>query len=299
MTKAVFLTTNTNDCVNHIDAWRYSFGEPVGTITFDASHGIAERLDASLISRISKLTPDIIFYIGAFRGVGVPKLPTFSAINEIAPLINIVSDAADPPWHQVLRLCAARGCFSAQVSIDGFMQKGLIDIGVLTPVDPRKFSKSAARDILCGFSGGIPAAPSNHPRRLVLSPLIDSGIVKLRRRTKATYDEHVMFMLSCRMIINSSFTGSAKTHHMKGRVLESGHAGCCLLESEGSPIGDWFPDDCYFLYRDPPEAAHLIKTLTDDQIEHAAERLQEEVRARFMPAMIYGEILKNVGLSVS
>jgi hypothetical protein len=98
------------------------------------------------------------------------------------------------------------------------------------------------------------------------------------------------------MMLNISYTGSQLTHHIKGRVLESGWAGCALLESAGSPIAEWFPEDCYFTWRDAKEAAAIIRDATDEEIAHRAERLAKEVRARYSAKLIYGEILRRIGL---
>jgi hypothetical protein len=99
------------------------------------------------------------------------------------------------------------------------------------------------------------------------------------------------------MVINTSMTGSGDAHHIKGRVIEAGWAGCCLLEQEGSPIWQWFPPDCYVLYRDPRDAASIIENLDDDTIALKSARLAQEVRERFTPRQIYGEMLRRVGRS--
>jgi hypothetical protein len=95
-------------------------------------------------------------------------------------------------------------------------------------------------------------------------------------------------------LLNVSFTGSGQRHHVKGRVLEAGFAGCALLESEGSLIGNWFPSDCYVTYKDPRDAADIARDMDDHTIERLSRRLSEEVKGRFHPSIIYGDIVKMV-----
>ena len=119
----------------------------------------------------------------------------------------------------------------------------------------------------------------------------------IRDRTEGdSYREHVQFMKRCRMIINISDTGSGQRHHVKGRILEAGFAGCALLEDAESPIGDWFPPDCYITYRDPRHAAELIEGLPDEAIDAAARALAAHVREHYGAAKIYGEIIERAGL---
>ena len=66
------------------------------------------------------------------------------------------------------------------------------------------------------------------------------------------------------MVLNTSWTGSDR-HHIKGRVLEAGWAGCALLEQAESPIAKWFPR-IVILLGDAKEAAEIIKNASDDEI---------------------------------
>lgn len=288
--KALFLTTKTSDCFNHVRGWVSAFG-PAEHMTFNYGGGI--RNDWKFVDVANEIEPDIIFYIGAQSGINLPRRDTFLKLRESAPLINICSDAADYPWHPTLIKYREEGCFDAQVALDG-ARAAPVDIATLTPVDPYPFGAddgiSVPRDIRCGFSGSV----GEGPRGKILDALGTDVQIRNRVDGQDNYQDHADFMRKCRLIINSSFTGTGERHHVKGRVLEAGWAGCALLESEGSPIGEWFPEDCYFIYKDAAHAANLIRNLSDGEIEHAASRLSEIIRERYTAAKIYGEILDRV-----
>lgn len=293
MTRALFLTTKTNDCDNHVRAWNAFSRVPAVHYAFD-HRGL--NSDWRTIEIAAETKPEIIFYIGACEAPGNPTIATFVALRAIAPSVNICSDAADRPWHRVLEFYRKRGCFDLQVSIDGATEAP-VDLATLTPVDPRPFAGQGLRDIRCGFSGTV--GRWNQRSETVKALAWFGGLTVRDRGGVDSYEDHARFLKRCRMVLNISFTGTGHAHHVKGRVLETGWAGGCLLESEGSPIAEWFPEGCWISYRDPPHAAHLIATLDDATIERTAARLAHEVRARFSPGTIYGEMLAHVDRSLA
>ncbi len=210
-------------------------------------------------------------------------------------MINLCSDAQDKPWHGVLDVYKKHNCFDLQVSLDGGKYHAL-DMSTLTPVDPTLYNGTAKRDIRCGFSGAVGTMGD---RSEIIHSLEWFGGLTVRGRTlKGGYEDHVKFMRRCKMILNTSWTGTGDAHHIKGRVLETGWAGGALLEMSESPIEKWFPKDCYFTWRNAKEAAEIIADASDKEISQKAKRLSEEVRRRFSAKMIYGEILKRVGITL-
>ena len=240
------------------------------------------------------MKPDVIFYIGANQAPGNPRSETLRALRKIAPTVLLCSDAADTPWHPVLRQYRKLECFDLLVALDGSRTQ-YVGMAVLTPVSPEMFSGvDEPRDIRCGFSGTVGRW---NARSETINALEWFGDLTVRRReTVDGYDDHARFMRRCRMILNLSYTGSQLSHHIKGRVIEAGLSGCALLESAGSPIADWFPEGCWFTFRDPPEAAAMIRDLSDAEIEKAASALSGFVREHYMPKHIYGSILEKLGL---
>ena len=289
--RAMFLTTETVDCANHVRAWN--------SLGFQAEHVIFHyksiNNDWQLIEKAREYQPDAMFYIGAHNGSGIPGIKTLCKLHEIAPLIHLCSDAADAPWHSGLTAYHNRGCFDLQVAIDGASDTP-VDLSVLTPIDPKPFMITPRKDIRCGFSGGT---ATGCRRGDVIQALEWFSNLTVRKRTaKGDYKGHARFMRRCRMVLNDSRTGTGHSNHIKGRVVEAGFANCALLESEGSPIGKWFPKDCYILWRDAQDAARLIKELDNETINRMAKRLAEEVHKRYTARHIYGEILGRIGLHV-
>ena len=284
--KALFLTTQTADCINHVRAWETVFGEAT-QVKFN-HEGI--RNDHVLLDAARAIKPDVIFYIGATKGSGNPRIETHLALREIAPCINLCSDAADRPWHHVLEGYARTRCFDLQVAIDGAAEAP-VDFITLTPVDPRPFMIESEKDIRFGFSGSV--GRWNGRSEIVKALEWFGGLTVRHRESGDNYRDHARFLRRCRLILNVSLTGSGHRHHVKGRVLEAGWAGCALLESEDSLIGNWFPSDCYLTYRNPVEAAEIARDIDEATLNHLSQRLAEEVRGRFHPKLIYTEILKR------
>ena len=237
---------------------------------------------------------DVIFYVGAYSARGNPRYSTFREARRFAPLVNLCSDAADRPWHGVLREYARQECFDLQVAIDG-ADDAPVDLSVLTPVSPDAFRRRTVKDVRAGFSGSVSR------RRAGMLETLEQfcGLTVRERMTVDGYDDHARFLRRCRLCLNFSKTGSGHRHHMKGRVLEAGWAGCALLDPSGSPFDRWFPQDARIPYANAHEAAVLVNELTDAQIEHAARRLSEAVAARYHPSMIYGEILERLNVDIT
>ena len=291
--KALFVTTETVDCNNHVRAWDSCFPKAQHFV-FDRAT-INNAWQATDLAR--KAAPDIIFYIGANEGTGLPKRGDFKQLRSIAPLINICSDAVDEPWHKTLGVYRQHNCFDLQVSIDGALNAP-VDHATLTPIDPTPFAITVDRDIRCGFSGSV--GRWNARSEIIKSLVWFAGLqVRDRKTGENSYEDHAEFMKRCRLLLNISNTGTGLAHHIKGRVVEAGWAGCALLENEGSIIGEWFPDDCYFTYHDPVHAKHLIDTLTDKEINDVASRLTEEVQSRYTAKQIYQGIIDCVGITES
>jgi len=289
--KVLFITTPTNDCNNHVRAFRSI--APADQLVMNLQ-GI--RIDDKIAREVRERKPDVIFYISANQGPFALKWRTLVDLNTIAATINLCSDAMDKPWHGVLDVYKKHHCFDLQVSLDGSRYHA-IDMPSLTPVDPRIYdTPPPERYVRCGFSGSV---RTTGPRSEIIHALEWFGGLKIRGRTlKGKYEDHVNFLRSCKIILNTSWTGSGQTHHIKGRVLEAGWAGCALLEQAGSPIREWFTDDCYFTWRSPKDAAEIIADASDKEIAEKASRLSEEVRKRFNPNAIYGEILKRVDCAI-
>lgn len=284
--KVLFYTTETNDCHNHVAAWN-SFSNS-DHITYS---NLGIRNDWKLVEAARDY--DVVFYIGANEGVGTPKPATFIEARKHAKLINICSDAADKPWEKTLLVYRDMGCFDLQVSIDGAIGAP-VDFVTLTPVAP--MYRSVEKDIRCGFSGTV--GRWNWRSEIINALEVFGGLTVRRREGGDGNTSHVEFMQRCKMLLNTSKTGSGQRDHIKGRVLEAGFAKCCLLEQKSSPIDKWFPDDCYILYDGMKEAADIIQSLDEDTINKVSARLNEEVQ-NYTAKKIYGDILSHVDITIA
>lgn len=285
--RTLFVTTPTVDCFNHFRA--YSSLWPAERVVINY-HGV--RLDEHILYQVRSLYPDVIFYIAANEGLFNLRPGALKDMRNYAPTINLCSDAADAPWHRMLMEYKEKECFDLQVSLDGGRYEA-IDHTTLTPVDASLFEGKVKKDIRCGFSGSVGLG---NPRGEIILALEWLGGLTVRKRADS-YTDHIHFMKRCKMVLNTSWTGTGKKHHIKGRVIETGLAGACLLEYHESPIDEWFPEDCYIKWRDAREAADLIKSLDDPTIAKFAGRLAEEVKKRYNAMEIYSGILTHVGIT--
>lgn len=287
--KAVFITTETNDTHNHIDAWDSVSETPAKRIQFNYRCGLGN--DKYILYKMRGVGEiDVIFYIGANRGPGNPVYETFRELRKISPLINIISDAADKPWHKPIREYRREECFDLHVGIDGDPGSP-VDFVTLTPVDGRIFDSVEVRkkDIHCGFSGN-----AFGKRGQILSMVGSRCLIRLRGDD---YLDHIKFLKRCRMVLNVAFTGSGYAFHVKGRVTETGYTGAALLEPSQSPTRYWFPASAYFKYYDAEHLIELLDRLSSEKISACAESLSNVVRNKYNAAAIYGGMLEAASLS--
>ena len=281
--RTLFLTTGTNDLEKIIGGWNCWADTPAHHITF-LPQG-PENKDEEILTQIYDFEPELIFYIGAPRGKGLPTIKTLQKIRSQAIFIHICCDGGDPPWHPVLKLYEEEGCFDKQISIDGH-SAAPVDLVTLTPIDQRPFEiLQVSRGTFCGFGGNI---ASRHRIKLIV-PLVRKGLITLKKRNKRSYEDYIKFLMGCKIIINSALTGSVETMHVKGRVLESAFAGCFLLEMEGSPTKNWFPEDL-FMYYCVPEIESELKNIDLEKTEKIAKQFLQYAKEHYHPKKIYSEI---------
>ncbi len=292
--KAVFVTTEPDDVTNVIAAWNF-WNVKSTRITFD----YREPIDGdSIVERASDACPDVIFYIGGVGGeIYLPSFKTLRELKEIAPSINLIFDGGDEPWHAMIEDYRREKCFDLQVNIDG-RKDCPADFNTTAPVNTSFFNgEGPERDIFCGISGAL---SEGDKRTNIIRPLLAKGLIKMRLRDIAVdgYSEHVTFMRRCQIIINTSFTGSGKTHHVKQRVFETGFAGAALLEDIESPARYWIPPEYFFTYEDarfsPTSPSEVIKNLNTEEVAEKAGLFQEYVRAHYTPQQVYGGMLDRL-----
>lgn len=304
--KSLVLSTSSNETDKYSDGLK-RFGE-MTRITYDQL-GHSESM---MLAKVRECAPDLIVYIGTRWGQQ-PSQAALARINSsIAPMVHICSDAADPPWHDLLRMYHTNACFSLQVAIDGSRKWPLADtqMTALTPVDPATFppfKPHAERGIACGYAGN-PGSGNGSKRTGMLSALLAfppvGTLIDLRIRSNLpnTYEAYCDYLGKCRMSLNIAFSGTEATLQVKGRVIESGLAGACLLETKGAPTSDWFtPGADYLEYADQFEAEKIIRQLANEPeaTQAMGESLRTKVLNEHTPEKFWNRIFDRIGLNVT
>lgn len=301
--KALFLLTGTNETVKYADSLG-GLGHEIDHLRYDLP-GLS---DEKLYAQIKEKAPDLVVYIGSRWGK-TPSTSILSCIaNRVAPSVHICSDAADPPWHDMLRDYHNTGAFTLQVAIDGSHKWPLAGVGMtaLTPVQEQAFGEPMPhekRNVICGYAGNPGAGTGN--RTAMLSDLLARRVIDqlhIRSNLPHTNEMYNRFLGHCRMSVNIAWTGTEAGTHVKGRVLESALAGALLLETRGSPTSYWFrPGLDYLEYGTGEEAEDIVRRLANDPeaSQAMALSLRNRVLQEHSPAQFWGRIFDRVGLKVA
>ena len=173
---------------------------------------------------------------------------------------------------------------------------------LLTPVDILHFDRPHFIDyaerpyalVFAGNNGGhIRGALVERLRRCI------GFYFKDRDNDMRSYPAYADFLRNSRVSVNAPFTGSGAARQVKGRVLEAGLAGTCLIEHEASAAKNWFtPHEDYVVYRTKEDAAALAKELLSDlpRAQAIALSLQRKVREQHSPEIFWRRIFDAVGL---
>lgn len=303
MTKALFVTTTSNEMYVVVGAWRSCMG-PLGHITFNIS---GPPNDDAILACARGYKPDVIIYLGGNAGVGLPSIETLRSLRQIAPSVHYQGDMEDDAWRPLLELYRERECFDLHVAQTG-VHAPLTDYATLTAVDPVLYDNriSQSRAHRCGFAGNFHDRDrydllkrkhgTEDPRSAVLHRL--GTLITLRQRdTSGSYADYVDFLFATKLLLNTSFTGSGLNHHVKGRVVEGAFARCALLEMSESPTSEWFPKDSFFTYGSVEEAIHIIRETPPNEVSRRAGIFSAYAREHYSPQKIYGEMLNRLGIT--
>jgi hypothetical protein len=175
----------------------------------------------------------------------------------------------------------------------GRFPNGLI---LLSPMDVRPFNPRpwSERRTKLGLVGGI----GHTNRHALISQLSAKGLLTFHNTdTERSYADMAETMCNTKVTLNSPFNGTGDRLHVKGRVIEAGFAGCCLMEGVGSPTSAWFqPGVDYLEYRDIEHAAWLINETPDDQLREMAARFHERIMIEHHPKTFWNKALTRAGV---
>jgi hypothetical protein len=256
-----------------------------------------------IVETTKKLAPDWILYLGAMEKhhqKPIPSVDVLKKIGEVAPMVNLCCDGAEPDWHEQEKRYEDSGAFKLQVNIDG-VRTGTIGERGLTLLYPGDLSLMrgvhADREVCCGFGGHCYMAERN----IFINELVERKVLSYRARDDKpdSYQEYLRFIGGCRAVLNYSVSGSGLRQHVKARVIESAVMGCCLLELRGSPSAMWFvPGEDYLEYKGADEATERIEWVRSHQAEAAmiALSLQRKVFEHHSVPVFWSQVLERVGL---
>lgn len=334
MSRILLLVTSTNNVANFVGSlqglghdvqvlpydrkWNQAANEMIQQnpgyreeIQFGYRHIPRERcaMDADMLLEAKVQKPDVIIYVSAWQGDFVPLNETLGELNSIAPTVHFLCDGGDPPWWPQLAEFERRGTFTLTVNIDGATVwpggehwTGLLDrtsngMTLLTPVDVSKFAAPNPLAFHERPFGIAYAGNRGQPIRDALVGRLQSirGFqFRERDQHPFSYQQFAEFLKLSRISVNVPFTGSQTARHVKGRVLESGFAGCCLMEWKNDSTRHWFaPRSEYFEYESVEECAELAEWLSHHPkiAEETARALTERVTREHHPSVFWEKVL--------
>ena len=267
-------------------------------------------MDAQLLKCATDLKPDCILYISAWEGDFVPALETLGQLNSIAPLVHFCFDGSDPPWWPQLQRFEELGIFALTVNIDGgqewpglghggFTLKNAVTL--LTPIFPPMFGSVTIPFMRRPFDVGYAGNRGGWLRNRLVEKLATKPWFAFRQRDDNANSYHVYcdFLKHCRVSISVPFTGSEATAHVKGRVIESGYAGACLLEWKNAATAAWFtPRFEYFEYESIDECVEMAEWLAGhpNMCADAAKAFHYRVTTEHSPEIFWGKVFSAVRL---
>jgi hypothetical protein len=294
--KALALVTYT-DCENK---WR-SLEAAGHEVTIERYDDRPHDRHDELVELTRRIAPDFAVFIGAlepYHTKPVPSPDVLRRVRDVAPLIHMCNDAADDPWWDKLIEYDRKACFDVQVSIDGSTHNPIASFAIgllaLTPTDHRPFAPRPwdEREIGCGFVGGL-----GHSRRADdIRTLQSMGALDFRPGPEGrSYDEFARIMCDIRVMPNFPDTGTGRFTHVKGRVVEAGLAGCCVIERRGAPTDHWFMPGMDYLEYDTMDDVRAL--LEDPRLEMIARRFHDRVLTEHHPRVFWRRVLEKAGVA--
>lgn len=299
--KIYVLRTYTIDCNNKVRSLS-CIGHQLKVAEYDNR---PHERHSELIEEAREFRPQVIVYIGAieqYHGKPCIQIDNMKRLRDIAPTIHLCGDASDSPWWPLLEDFDRNDCFAAQVNIDGNHESPIErfrnGLTLLTPIDvtPFKWKDWQTRKFVgtSGNSGG------DHRVRLMNRMFEYPGFEWLRTNDAISYDAMADYMCGLKIIVNSPQNGSQTGFHVKGRVVETGFAGACLLEAEDSPTKAWFkPNVDYLTYKDFDHAASVLDWAkqNDDLVCDMATEFHHRCWNLHHPQVFWDKVFVKAGLT--
>lgn len=260
--------------------------------------------DERILEQARQFMPTHVVWLGVCGGAYETRKETFKELRRNARTIALVPEASHPDWDRLIQTFYDYDCFDLIVNLDGnsaWNDRGM-GLTTLAIYDQRPYAKYRdfewrKRPIDVGFCGG--SGSFGTMRQKLTDHLREAGVLTELRFVDipGTYQVYADFLMNCKIVVNAAGSGNDRSLHVKGRVIEAGLAGCCLLEQSDSPTWQWFGVGSFFEFTDPEHCQWLINDLlkgSADRALCAAENLAREVRTNYSPEKLWGQIFERV-----
>lgn len=260
--------------------------------------------DRNMLDIARSSRPNVILFCGVADWSRMPSPSTLRQLREQAPVVLLSGDLSDPPWWPYLQTFRDAESFDLMVNFDGndLWPHKSPDFTALTPMSPTFYRRSDKllkdRLIPFGFCGGC-SSPSRYE---IINHLVDhAGLqIKPREEIYGTYQRFANFMMECAIVPNVPFSGSDNARQVKGRVIESGLARCCLLDHVSSASKNWFtPGEDYIEYENREHAVALAKELSGDwgRAQRIADNLHRRVTEEYSAEKFWAKVFEAAGVA--
>jgi len=280
-----FISTGTNNVMAVINSAKcIPEFKRIETLIF--SHQVGRNQNPNIADWARNERLDYIFFIGSAAGTD-PAPEHFIAIKHMnIPCYHICFDGGDKPWWPRLELYKQQCLFDLQVNIDG-LKGNPCDLTTLCPLNPDDFNPLTKKTIPFGFAGNIKSAVRSN----LVRQLQNGGYIQVRVRDAAvdSFKDYCNFLNNCSGMLNISYTGTGKAHHVKARILEGMYAGCVLVEDERAPTKEYFVQGIdYLSYNGTSES--VIRAINATGVV-LTDRIREKAIDLYGPRAFYKQIL--------
>ena len=249
--------------------------------------------EKAIFKAVLEQQPDVVVWSGVCGGRDMPSREFLQSIVCGFRSVMICWDAGHKDWHPYLAEYAKHDTFDLVCGVDGSFDwpRRKHDLPCLCPINPEWYDGAGTdRGIALGFMGSF---DGDSHRSRVLAELGNLVTVKRRTGEPGAYKDYADFMLRCRATVNVANSAGDGPMHVKARCVEAAWAGCCLFESEGSPLDEWISRECFIPYK-TPEQIRQVMTLKHypDYARSMGETLRHAMQPHH-PRHFWNQVIGN------
>lgn len=311
MKKILYLRTNSFQCEPHVGSI-VQFAEQSKEYEVIVKDYFVADVDNQVTEWVAHYQPDYLVWLGVCGSVYQPTPTRFWIFRKSGvKTIMLCPEASHPDWDKVIKEFHEHDSFDLIVNLDGNEKWDKRDKGFTTLAifDQRPYRKPQLplkdRPIDVGFCGGVGFTGTMRQRlvdhfKKVSSLKFEELPFKFSWQGGESYQEYADFMMSCKIIINPAHSSNENVLHVKGRVIETGLAGCMLLEQNGSPINEWFSGEVCYFFETPQTAENVARYILSelrigsDYAHPYPVNLQKQVLEKYSPDKLWSAIFNKL-----